>query len=677
MAIYSPLNGDCQEIRLLQLQPAKEPGLPLCGILRHVSLASLPNQSLLKYETISYVWGKPEFNKSMIVADQALLITSRVEHILTMLRYKSEPRILWIDSICIDQSNMPERSQQILLMRKVYSQGQRNIAYLTSFNPSWYTPQDIQKGMEVMKKISARDNATLASFRKENELFIERYLLWDGSESGLDENNSDLVLDDNASHALFSFLSSSDIWGRIWIVQEMVLATKVTLMCEDTELDWDIISSFLRDEPYFDAFHIHDDVRFLKSIGKNAFQSMFSSVKFFQDQRKVTRQALTAQSQDEGKGSDLLDVLARFRDMKSTDPRDKVYGLLGLVLMPHHVEIDYSKSIVQVYKQTTLSIIECSRHLDIICQSPFESNDPERYGKDIDQWPSWVPNFALGQRHSKSILFAQRDIFNTGLKTLDTPCTVTGEQNDILVLKGVILDRVGQVLKLSQQEIKSTWSMGSICGSAKHILSLHFGTNGFEDMQHQPYLPIVATKAPRVEPAETLIRAYWRTLARDCAAPPNMRRLHKSEIETLDAVNTEELARGRDLQTLLGVTDEYSGQSGFRFDPRDHRPNVSGSSSASRLTSVPHSLDDYLFNVSDNGLFMMVRPYAEEGDIIVALDGGKVPMILREQGSDLIDDNLGNRYRIVGPAYVHGFMDGEADEAVAAGLLEKQDLLIT
>ena len=544
---------------------------------------------------------------------------------------------------------MHERSQQILLMRKVYSQGQRNIAYITSDNSRGNTlPQDIQKGMEVMKKISARDNATLACFSKENEWLLERARI-----PARHNKESDLVLDVDAENALGSFLNASgtwSFWGRIWIVQEMVLATKVILVCEDTGLDWDIISSFLRDEPYFDAFHVHadvrGDVRFSKNLGKRFFQDMFSGVKFFQDQRKVARQALTPQSQDEGKGSDLLNFLARFRGIKSTDPRDKIYGLLGLVLMPHYVEIDYSKTVVQVYTQTTLSIIECSRHLDIICQNPFESIFPNHHGKDIDQRSSWVPDFGLSQGESRSLLFAQRDIFNAGLKTLDTLCIVAGEQNDILVLKGVILGLVGQVLKLPQIKGNSTWATRSICGSAKLILTLHFGTNGFEDMQSQPYVPMIATKSPRVEPAETLIRAYWRTLARDCAAPPNMRRLHKSEMETLDAVNTEVLASCYNLQTLLGDTDEYSGQSAFRFDPRDHVPNVIRSSRRSPLTNIPHSLVDYLFNVSDNGLFIMVRPHAEEGDVIVTLDGGKVPMILREQESHLIDDDLGTRFEL-------------------------------
>jgi hypothetical protein len=673
MTIYSPLDGNIQEIRLLELQPAEEPGAPLCGILRPVSLASSPTKSTLTYETISYVWGKPEFDKSMFVAGQALPITSRVEHMLTKLRYKNKTRTLWIDSICIDQSNMHERSQQILLMRKVYSEGQHNIAYITQPSDGRRMEQNIQKGMEIMKKICSKDNATLATFRKENEWFFQgkRAMLKRRS------NDSDLVLDDDAGKALSSFLQARhrwSFWGRIWIVQEMALAKKVTLMCEDAELDWDLISSFLRDEPYFDAFHLHDDIRFAKSIGKENFRNMFSHIKFFHDQRTVTQKVLTAQTPEKDAGSDLLDILARFRSMESSDPRDKVFGLLGLVHGSHHVDVDYSKTVLQIYTQTALSIIECSENLDMICQNPFEPKFTSNDGKDVDQRPSWVPDFGLGQWSSYSVLFAQRGIFNAGLNILDTPCTVAGRSEEMLMLKGVILDRVGQFLGPSRQEFHSlSWTLQSISGSAKHVLDLHFGANGFENLQKQQYLPRVASTISRLEPAETRIRAFWRTLARDCTAPPNMRRLQKSEIDTLDTVNVELLGLGYRIQTLRSDTDKYSGRSSFRFDPRDYAPGVY---CCSPLEDIPHGFRDYTFNISRNDLFMMVRPHAKEGDIVVILDGGKVPMILREQLPHPTEEGLGTRYRIVGPAYVHGFMDGEADAAVAAGLLKKQNILI-
>ncbi|KAH7088037.1 heterokaryon incompatibility protein-domain-containing protein [Paraphoma chrysanthemicola] len=683
MAIYSPLDVKTQEIRLLELQPAEQPNQPLHGILRHVSLVSSAAQSPpLTYETISYVWGKAQFDKRIHLIGQALAITSRVEEILCRLRCKDKPRTIWIDSICIDQSNIIERSKQILLMRKIYRGGVRNIAYITpstllpANNPWVMQPRlrtgqspSVQDGMKIMKKICDRENATLASFRRENEQFYgpNERAFWKHLQS-----EPSMTLDREAGYALSCFLDDhgdSNFWKRTWIVQEMALAKKVTLMCEDTELDWDLVSSFLRDEPYFDAFHLHEDCRHSSTIGKEYFENLFSTIKNFEDQRVKTDHALTKQSRDGDTGSDTLDVLARFRNMESTDPRDKIYGLLGLAPELHRVQINYSKSVQQVYTQTTLSIIECSRHLDIICQNPFESKF-RGDEKDAEK-SSWVPNFHLAERNSFSVLFAQRDIFNAGPKLLDTPCTVVGKERDILVLKGVILDRVGQCLKPSLD-----WSRirhDSISVTAKLVLDLHFGTNACEKLPPRQYLPKVASGISRPDSPETMLRAYWRTLARDCVAPPNMRRLHKLEIETLDPMNTELLAHGYRLQTLRGDADKYSGRSSFRFEPREYGPHILV---VGPLTDVPHGLGDYTFNVSDNGLFTMVRPHAMKGDMIVVFDGGKVPMIVREQAPPLTDDQLGTRYRIVGPAYVHGFMDGEADAAVAAGVFEKQDLLI-
>jgi hypothetical protein len=61
----------------------------------------------------------------------------------------------------------------------------------------------------------------------------------------------------------------------------------------------------------------------------------------------------------------------------------------------------------------------------------------------------------------------------------------------------------------------------------------------------------------------------------------------------------------------------------------------------SSLTKAPYSLNDYMFNVAENGLFMMVRPHAEEEYVVVTWEGGKVPLKLREHESYLMETDLG------------------------------------
>jgi hypothetical protein len=60
----------------------------------------------------------------------------------------------------------------------------------------------------------------------------------------------------------------------------------------------------------------------------------------------------------------------------------------------------------------------------------------------------------------------------------------------------------------------------------------------------------------------------------------------------------------------------------------------------------------------------------KEGDIVAILYGGRTPFILRP--------NLANQAEnfLVGPAYVHGFMDGEAITSSDAGNLEQREFVL-
>jgi Heterokaryon incompatibility protein (HET) len=57
-------------------------------------------------------------------------VTANLEVALRHLRHKSVERILWIDAICIDQSNIEERNQQVPLMKAIYSNTEAVRAWL-------------------------------------------------------------------------------------------------------------------------------------------------------------------------------------------------------------------------------------------------------------------------------------------------------------------------------------------------------------------------------------------------------------------------------------------------------------------------------------------------------------------------------------------------------------------
>jgi Heterokaryon incompatibility protein (HET) len=129
---YEPLKSERKEIRLLNVQQCSQHA-PLDDPVR----CTIHNDSLLenplpKYETISYVWGSAPRTARIFVNDIEVTVTGTAEHALKCIRLHSGhlKRELWIDAICIDQTNIAERSQQVSIMGDVYRSSYMNLIYL-------------------------------------------------------------------------------------------------------------------------------------------------------------------------------------------------------------------------------------------------------------------------------------------------------------------------------------------------------------------------------------------------------------------------------------------------------------------------------------------------------------------------------------------------------------------
>jgi hypothetical protein len=116
-------------IRLVCLHPGTDEAT-FCELMT-VSIESAPG-----YEALSYTWGDPSSLETIIMATQGFEImqqfsvTSNCFSALKRLRYEDRTRVLWIDALAIDQSNVHERNHQVSLMSKIYSQAAGVIVYL-------------------------------------------------------------------------------------------------------------------------------------------------------------------------------------------------------------------------------------------------------------------------------------------------------------------------------------------------------------------------------------------------------------------------------------------------------------------------------------------------------------------------------------------------------------------
>ncbi|KAI1442452.1 heterokaryon incompatibility protein-domain-containing protein [Annulohypoxylon stygium] len=112
---YIPLPNNTHT-RVLDLQPAIDPNSPLRASLRCVNLGSD-----LLFDAVSYTWGEPIFSEEIII-DQisSIKITANLRDGLVSFRLPTEVRSLWVDAVCINQTDDHEKARQIPRMAQIY-----------------------------------------------------------------------------------------------------------------------------------------------------------------------------------------------------------------------------------------------------------------------------------------------------------------------------------------------------------------------------------------------------------------------------------------------------------------------------------------------------------------------------------------------------------------------------
>ena len=115
---YAPLLPG-RQIRVLLLYPDYNFTAPLRCSLLQLSLGQVSNGES-SYEALSYVWGSENRSHKVLCDGHTLTVTRNCFLALKHLRLVSQARALWVDAICIDQSSISERNQQVRLMGDIY-----------------------------------------------------------------------------------------------------------------------------------------------------------------------------------------------------------------------------------------------------------------------------------------------------------------------------------------------------------------------------------------------------------------------------------------------------------------------------------------------------------------------------------------------------------------------------
>ncbi|KAF2431651.1 hypothetical protein EJ08DRAFT_669800 [Tothia fuscella] len=125
---YEVFSQNSKEIRLLSLLPGTFDA-DVKIVLRNNSFSTSSPPS---YEALSYVWGTSQnpVNIGIGSGNDSLSVTQSLAIALPHLRYTDREKVLWIDAICIDQSNVQERGQQVEIMGDIYKFAERVVVWL-------------------------------------------------------------------------------------------------------------------------------------------------------------------------------------------------------------------------------------------------------------------------------------------------------------------------------------------------------------------------------------------------------------------------------------------------------------------------------------------------------------------------------------------------------------------
>jgi hypothetical protein len=135
------------EIRLIELLPGPAQSEIHC-VVSHQRLENSPG-----YEALSYTWGNQSYQKTIFCSDSSatkrkLSITLNCYAALHKLRLLDRSRLLWIDAICINQSDLQERNTQVSSMTRIYQSASQVLIHLG---------EDADASQLVMEMVKSRD----------------------------------------------------------------------------------------------------------------------------------------------------------------------------------------------------------------------------------------------------------------------------------------------------------------------------------------------------------------------------------------------------------------------------------------------------------------------------------------------------------------------------------------
>lgn len=300
--------------RVLVIRRSRNPAAEIqCRLVREQLPGNTP------YDALSYTWGTEPPSQAITINGWQSFVRENLYRALRRLRRKKTERRIWIDAVCINQLDIEERNAQVDQMKEIFANARR--VHI------WLGEEDAEG--------SAR-----RAFR-----FIPRFTRfltipgWVQSAHGLIRKLTDSEFLENI-HAIFVMIERP-WWRRIWVLQEVAVSNQPPKLCwgPDT-LDWKAFDKFTHYWLKYQGAVFNLLSEDYTSSGANAIFILLRDRLAFASSLTLAR--LHHHYEADNSMVNLLDDTSTHI---STDPRDRVFGILGLARPSFPLHADYHRSL--------------------------------------------------------------------------------------------------------------------------------------------------------------------------------------------------------------------------------------------------------------------------------------------------------------------------------------------
>ncbi|CAN9237019.1 unnamed protein product [Alternaria alternata] len=371
--IYDTLPDASDHLRLLTVH-AGSISVPIRCTLRTVNFRDKPS-----YDALSYAWGDSACTKPIDVDGSEIQITVNLEQALRHLRDVEHDLVLWVDAICINQSDASEKSHQVAFMGDIYRECDQVRIWLgcdsskcNLTRSSLHTSNATDESHGALDPFELVCHLADGGHIRDWPCFLTQS---DHGSSTIAYKANDLF--DNIMEAFRPVIQSS-WWTRMWTVQEAILPNKGLLTYDTWSTSLQTITDCGRSANGQWPGCCRDAFMKLPEEYFNALQGFFGITNSIylgrerNDVRDVVRHSLHRQHFEYG-----------YRGCK--DPRDKVYALLGIV-NDVSLKPSYICSTDEVFLRATC-------HTLFYEKSSLKSLTGALYGPATGKCASWVCQF--------------------------------------------------------------------------------------------------------------------------------------------------------------------------------------------------------------------------------------------------------------------------------------------